>query len=327
MSALLEVEELRVHFTTDQGIARAVDGVSFSLSPGETLCIVGESGCGKSVTALSIMGLVARPPGEAPDAITVRRPRPARARRTTRCADLRGDRLAMIFQEPMTAAQSGVHDRLAAHRGADPPPRHEQRRRRGRRAIEMLKRVRIPARGGSHRRVSAPAVRRHATARDDRDGAALPPALLIADEPTTALDVTIQAQMLDLMRALRAETRHCDHFDHARSRRRRRDGRSGCRHVRGADRRGGDRRGRFSMPQHPYTVGLLGAIPALEKRNARLPAIDGLVPAATAWPAGCRFAPRCPFADERCRREAPPLVEDRRARSRCWKVPLEQLAA
>jgi oligopeptide/dipeptide ABC transporter ATP-binding protein len=153
--------------------------------------------------------------------------------------------------------------------------------------------------------------------------------LLIADEPTTALDVTIQAQVLDLMRALSAETRTAIML---------------ITHDLGVVAEMADRvavmyageiveeatvAALFAMPQHPYTVGLLGAIPALGARKARgLTAIDGLVPSATAWPEGCRFAPRCPFADARCRRETPPAVRIADGHvSRCWKAPLEQLAA
>jgi peptide/nickel transport system ATP-binding protein len=154
------------------------------------------------------------------------------------------------------------------------------------------------------------------------------PALLIADEPTTALDVTIQAQVLDLMRALRAEMRTSILL---------------ITHDLGVVAEMADRvivmyagqvveegavEAIFSMPQHPYTVGLMGAVSSLERRRERLPAIDGLVPAATEMPSGCRFAARCPFADAQCTNQAPPLQEVSTGhRSRCWKVPLEQLAA
>jgi len=154
------------------------------------------------------------------------------------------------------------------------------------------------------------------------------PALLIADEPTTALDVTIQAQVLDLMRGLREETKTAIML---------------ITHDLGVVAEMADRvavmyageiveeatvAALFAMPQHPYTVGLLGAIPALGGRKARLTAIDGLVPSATAWPEGCRFAPRCPFADAQCRRQAPPAVTVGEGHvSRCWKAPLERLAA
>jgi len=326
VNALLEVEDLRVRFTTDQGVARAVDGVSFALSPGETLCLVGESGCGKSVTALSVMGLVACPPGEVTGRITFEG-RNLLALDADSLADLRGDRLAMIFQEPMTALNPAftigwqLAEVLIRHRGMG---RREARDA----ALAMLKRVRIPAAedrfdeyahrlsGGMRQRVMIAMA------------LLCSPALLIADEPTTALDVTIQAQVLDLMRGLREETKTAIML---------------ITHDLGVVAEMADRvavmyageiveeatvAALFAMPQHPYTVGLLGAIPALGGRKARLTAIDGLVPSATAWPEGCRFAPRCPFADAQCRRQAPPAVTVGEGHvSRCWKAPLERLAA
>ena len=326
MSALLSVENLRVRFRTDSGIAHAVEGVSFALDPGELLCIVGESGCGKSVTALSIMGLLARPPAELDGRIRFEG-RDLLGLPARELADLRGDRLAMIFQEPMTSLNpaftvgSQLAEVLIRHRGMRADAARDA-------AVEMLRHVRIPApeqridefphqlSGGMRQRVMIAMA------------LLCQPALLIADEPTTALDVTIQAQVLELMRALRAETRTAIVL---------------ITHDLGvvaemADRvlvmyagqvvEQGSVAQLFSMPQHPYTVGLLGAIPALGARRTRLAAIEGMVPAPDAQPPGCRFAPRCPFADERCRREVPPLAElDGGHRSRCWKVPLEQLAA
>ncbi len=326
MTPLLAVDDLRVVFASDHGPARAVDGVSFTVQPGETLCLVGESGCGKSVTALSIMGLVARPPAHVEGRIVfegrdlLRLPNRA-------LADLRGDRVAMVFQEPMTSLNpaftigSQLAEVLIRHRGMGAREAREA-------AIAMLRHVRIPAAetrvdefphrlsGGMRQRVMIAMA------------LLCQPALLIADEPTTALDVTIQAQVLDLMRALRSELKTAILL---------------ITHDLGVVAEMADRvlvmyAGQvveegpvdavFAMPQHPYTVGLMGAIPALSARRGRLAAIDGMVPAATAMPAGCRFAPRCPFADARCRRDAPAL-EDVGAghRSRCWKVPLQQLAA
>ena len=326
MSPLLEVEDLRVTFDTPRGAARAVDGVDFSLAAGETLCIVGESGCGKSVTALSIMGLVPSPPArvtgrvrfEGRDLVGL----PSRA-----LADLRGDRIAMIFQEPMTSLNPSftVGDQLTEvlrrHRGLDAAAARAA-------AIEMLRRVRIPA---PERRVDEYPHRLSGGMRQ-RVMIAMAllcaPALLIADEPTTALDVTIQAQVLALMRTLRTETGTSIVL---------------ITHDLGVVAEMADRvvvmyagqvveqapvAALFAMPQHPYTVGLMGAIPAIDAPRARLAAIDGMVPAATAMPEGCRFAERCPFADARCRAEAPPLAEVRAGHlSRCWKAPLEVLAA
>ncbi len=326
MEPLLRVEGLRVAFDTPRGRALAVDGVDFALGRGETLCIVGESGCGKSVTALSIMGLVPSPPATVSGRIAFEgRDLVGLSRREL--ADLRGDRLAMIFQEPMTSlnpaftvgAQLG--EVLVRHRGASAAAAREA-------AVAMLRRVRIPA---PEKRVDEHPHRMSGGMRQ-RVMIAMAllcePALLIADEPTTALDVTIQAQVLALMRGLRDETGTSIVL---------------ITHDLGVVAEMADRvvvmyagqvveqapvGALFAMPQHPYTVGLMGAIPSIDAPRARLAAIDGMVPAATAMPAGCRFAARCPFADGRCRAEAPPLAEVKPGHaSRCWKAPLETLAA
>ena len=325
MNKLLSVERLRVSFATDQGRALAVDGVSFAISAGETLGIVGESGCGKSVTALSIMGLIAHPPGETSGRVLFEG-RDLLGLDAKSLSDIRGDRLAMIFQEPMTALNPAftIGDQLCEvlirHRGVSRPDARAA-------AIAMLKRVHIPA---AERRIDDYAHRLSGGMRQ-RVMIAMAllctPALLIADEPTTALDVTIQAQVLSLMRELRAQTGTAIVL---------------ITHDLGIVAEMADRvlvmyageiveeagvAALFAMPQHPYTLGLLGAIPALGARMARLTAIDGLVPSATEIPAGCRFAARCPFADQHCRDAAPPLKLVRAGHaSRCWKAPLEQLA-
>jgi peptide/nickel transport system ATP-binding protein len=326
VTPLLEVEDLRVAFDTPRGTARAVDGVGFSLGRGETLCIVGESGCGKSVTALSIMGLVPSPPARVTGHIRFEgRDLVGLPRRDL--ADLRGDRLAMIFQEPMTSLNPAftvgrqLAEVLERHRGLDAAAARAA-------AIEMLRRVRIPA---PEKRVDEYPHRMSGGMRQ-RVMIAMAllcsPSLLIADEPTTALDVTIQAQVLALMRGLRDETGTSIVL---------------ITHDLGVVAEMADRvvvmyagqvveqapvAALFAMPQHPYTVGLMGAIPSIDAPRERLAAIDGMVPAATAMPAGCRFAERCPFADARCRAEAPPLAEVSPGHlSRCWKAPLETLAA
>jgi oligopeptide/dipeptide ABC transporter ATP-binding protein len=325
MKPLLEVDDLRVLFRTDHGPARAVDGVSFTLSAGETLCVVGESGCGKSVTALATMGLLPRASAQVGGRIAFEG-RDLLGLDPRSMADLRGDRLAMIFQEPMTSLNpaftvgSQLAEVLVRHRGATAKQAREQ-------VLQMLRQVRIPApekridefphrmSGGMRQRVMIAMA------------LLCQPALLIADEPTTALDVTIQAQVLDLMRALRAELGTAVLL---------------ITHDLGVVAEMADRvlvmyagqvveqapvREIFAMPQHPYTVGLMGAMPALAAAGARLAAIDGMVPAATAMPGGCRFAARCPFADAHCR-EMPPLQDlGAGRRSRCWKAPLESLAA
>jgi peptide/nickel transport system ATP-binding protein len=326
LDPLLRVEGLRVAFDTPRGRALAVDGVDFALGRGETLCIVGESGCGKSVTALSIMGLVPSPPATVSGRIAFEgRDLVGLSRRAL--ADLRGDRLAMIFQEPMTSLNPAftvgaqLAEVLVRHRGASAAAAREA-------AVEMLRRVRIPA---PEKRVDEHPHRMSGGMRQ-RVMIAMAllcePALLIADEPTTALDVTIQAQVLALMRGLRDETGTSIVL---------------ITHDLGVVAEMADRvvvmyagqvveqapvGALFAMPQHPYTVGLMGAIPSIDAPRARLAAIDGMVPAATAMPAGCRFAARCPFADARCRAEAPPLAEVEPGHaSRCWKAPMQALAA
>ncbi len=326
MTPLLEVDDLRVAFATPRGPAHAVDGVSLAVEAGQTLCVVGESGSGKSVTALAIMGLLASPPATVAGRIRFEgRDLVGLAPRAL--ADLRGDRLAMIFQEPMTSLNpaftvgSQLAEVLVRHRGMGAQAARDA-------SVEMLRTVRIPA---PERRVDDFPHRMSGGMRQ-RVMIAMAllckPALLIADEPTTALDVTIQAQVLALMRGLGRETGTSIVL---------------ITHDLGVVAQMADRvavmyagqvveqapvEALFRMPQHPYTVGLMGAIPSVAAPRARLAAIEGMVPAATAMPAGCRFASRCPFADAHCRAEAPPLreVEPGHA-SRCWRAPLEALAA
>jgi peptide/nickel transport system ATP-binding protein len=324
---LLEIANLKVVFHGDRGrTTRAVDAVDLSLAPGATLGIVGESGCGKSVTSLAVMGLL--PKATAEISGTVRfdgidllgLPEPE-------LSDLRGNRLAMIFQEPMTSLNPSytigeqIIETIVRHRGVS------RRKARGR-AVDMLRRVHIPS--PEHRIDDYP----HKLSGGMRQRAmiamalACDPLLLIADEPTTALDVTIQAQILDLMRECRRSSRTaiilishdlgvvaeiCDEVA-----------------VMYAgeivERAGVD--ALFERPEHPYTVGLVGSIPRLDRRPDVLASIEGMVPDMTEPPPGCRFAPRCPFADQRCHSERPPIVQlDRNRWSRCFYAPLEQLAA
>ncbi len=320
-SALLEVRGLRTSFAVEGRELVAVDGVSFDLRPGRTLAIVGESGCGKSVTALSIMGLVGAPGRvqgeivfEGADLMNLS---PAEMR------ELRGNRLSMIFQEPMTSLNPAftvgeqIAEVLLRHRAVS---REEARAR----TIDLLRQVHVPSpesrfadyphrlSGGMRQRVMIAMA------------LACRPKLLIADEPTTALDVTIQAQILDLMRALREETGTAiiiithdlgvvaELADEV----------AVMYAGRIVERAGVARL--FAQPQHPYTVGLLGSIPRLDLDQPRLPAIEGLVPNPLDPIAGCRFHPRCPFAIPRCRAESPPLaaVVDQHA-SACWRAPLD----
>jgi oligopeptide/dipeptide ABC transporter ATP-binding protein len=301
---------------------RAVDGVDLRLERGRTLGIVGESGCGKSVTALSIMGLVPQPPGRIPAGEVLFEGEDLLKLPPARLRDLRGDQLSMIFQEPMTSLNPAfpvgaqISEAIVRHRDVSAAEARAQ-------AIEMLRRVRMPSperraddyphqlSGGMRQRVMI--------------GMALAcnPKLLIADEPTTALDVTIQAQILELMRALRAELGTAIIL---------------ITHDLGVIAELADDvivmyAGQviercavprlFAEPQHPYTIGLLGSIPRLHLEQERLSAIEGFVPDAAAMPQGCRFHPRCPFSVEKCRKEAPPLAEITKNHFvSCWMAPL-----
>jgi peptide/nickel transport system ATP-binding protein len=323
MSALLEVDGLRTSFSVEAGKFFAVDGVSFALGAGRTLGLVGESGCGKSVTALSIMGLVPSPAGRIAggeirfDGVDLRRLSAAQMR------ELRGDRISMIFQEPMTSLNPAftigeqIVEGIMRHRSLS-------REAAKARTIEMLRHVQIPS---AERRFDDYPHRLSGGMRQRAMIAmalACEPKLLIADEPTTALDVTIQAQILDLMRALREETGAAIIL---------------ITHDLGvvaelADEVAVMYAGRivehagvgalFARPQHPYTIGLLGSIPRLDLEQERLPAIEGLVPNPLEPIAGCRFHPRCPFAIEQCRREDPPALPMGDGHfAACWRAPLD----
>jgi len=324
MSALLDVRALKTFFQVEGGEFPAVDGISFSIDPGRTLGIVGESGCGKSVTALSIMGLVPRPPGRIAggeilfDGVDLLRLSTAALR------ELRGDRISMIFQEPMTSLNpvltvgEQIVEGILRHRTISRDAAKEL-------AIEMLRMVHISSpeqRFGDYpHRLSGGMRQRVMVAM----ALACKPKLLIADEPTTALDVTIQAQILDLMRTLREETGTAIIL---------------ITHDLGVVAELADDvvvmyAGRiveratvaalFAEPQHPYTVGLLGSIPRLDIEQDRLAAIEGQVPNPLAPVTGCRFHPRCPFVIERCRHEDPPLFDLGNGHgSACWRAPLQE---
>jgi oligopeptide/dipeptide ABC transporter ATP-binding protein len=329
---LLRVRDLQTYFVSEygSGTARAVDGVSFDVYPGETLGLVGESGCGKTVTSLSILRLIPEPPGHIrPGSLIEFAGRNLLTLEARDLRAIRGNEIAMVFQEPLTSLNPvlTVGDQIAE--AAIVHQRLSRRAARAR-AIEMLKLVGIPdpaqrvdhyphqMSGGMRQRVMiAMALVCH-------------PKLLIADEPTTALDVTIQAQILELLERLQAEFHMAVML---------------ITHDLGIVAGSADRvvvmyAGQvveaaptpelFARPLHPYTEGLLASVPRVEgtaaRPRGRLRSIPGQVPAATAWPAGCRFHPRCPYAWERCRTEEPPLLDaaagaagsDRVAR--CWLV-------
>lgn len=319
---LLEVTDLQIGF---RGIQRPlISGLNFSLSAGETLCLVGESGCGKSLSALALMGLLSTPV-ELRGGQARFQGNDLLAMRLTELQAVRGGQMAMIFQEPMTSLNPAlsigeqIAESVRQHRGVD------QRAAKAR-ALEMLERVRIPAAqrrldeyphelsGGMRQR----AMIAMALAND--------PALLIADEPTTALDVTIQAQILELMQNLQAETGA---------------GLILITHDLGvvaemADRvavmyagevvEAGPATSIFEDPQHAYTIGLMGSIPALGEREAALLTIPGVVPSPERLPDGCRFAARCPFATQTCTDIPKPRELTSQHWVACHHAPLDELA-
>ena len=323
---LLRVRDLRTYFVAAQGAgtARAVDGVSFDVLPGETLGIVGESGCGKTVTSLSILRLIPEPPGHIrPGSVIEFEGRNLLTLSPPELRAIRGNRIAMVFQEPMTSLNPvfTIGDQIAevaiVHEGVSRAAARE-------RAIAMLRLVGIAdpeqrvddyphqLSGGMCQRVMiAMALICH-------------PALLIADEPTTALDVTVQAQILELLERLQQELGMAVIL---------------ITHDLGIVAGAADRvvvmyAGQvvetaptptlFAHPLHPYTAGLLASIPRIDaaRGDGRLHSIAGSVPAATAWPAGCRFHPRCPHAWDRCKSEEPSLLEgpEPGQSARCWLV-------
>jgi oligopeptide/dipeptide ABC transporter ATP-binding protein len=313
---VLQVDDLQTHFFTPSGVVRAVDGVSYSVNSGETLGVVGESGCGKSVTALSILRLVASPPGrivggtirfEGTDLLSLRE---------TEMERIRGNDISMIFQEPMTSLNPlltvgrQIAEAIELHQGVS-----RQEAQQG--AVEMLRRVHIPE---AERRAHAYP---HQMSGGMRQRVMIAmalscnPKVLIADEPTTALDVTIQAQILDLMRELQERLGTAIVL---------------ITHDMGVVAENADRvvvmyAGRkveeasakdlFETPGHPYTLGLLGSIPRLDDaahatgRRPRLSEIRGMVPSLFDLPRGCSFAPRCGLATDECRSTYPPLTEHR----------------
>ncbi len=320
---LLEVKDLKTVFHSEQGVVKAVDGVSFSLGAGETLGIVGESGCGKSVTALSIMQLVPQPPARIADGQIVYKSEDLLTLPAGRMRKIRGKEIAMVFQEPMTSLNPlftigrQISEAVALHEGTS-------RREAMARAVEMLRVVGLPVpekrvrdyphqlSGGMRQRVMIAMA------------LSCNPSILIADEPTTALDVTVQAQILrliaDLQERLEMSVMLITHdlgivaqmtkrvmvmymgtvFEEA------------------------DVESLFKRPLHPYTQGLLSSRPVYFKdvgRKKRLQEIKGSVGSLVSPPTGCYFSPRCPFAKPICREEKPKLTHAEQGHAvRCWQV-------
>ncbi len=323
-SKLIELRDLKTYFYTEDGVVKAVDGVSFSIEKQKTLGVVGESGCGKSVTALSIMGLIPMPPGKILGGsiiyhrngqeidLTKLDPKGKQYR------EIRGNEIAMIFQEPMTSLNpvytigNQIMEAIILHQKVG---KREARAR----AIEMLKAVGIPS---PEQRIDEYP---HQLSGGMRQRAMIAmalscnPSLLIADEPTTALDVTIQAQILDLIRKLQSEFHMALMM---------------ITHNLGVIAEMADDvvimymgkvveeapvRDIYHNPTHPYTIGLMESIPALTRKKERLKPIKGMVPDPYNLPKGCPFEPRCPEAMEICREQMPELKEVRpKHRVACW---------
>jgi oligopeptide/dipeptide ABC transporter ATP-binding protein len=321
---ILEIDRLKTHFFTRDGVIRAVDGVSFAVYPGETLGIVGESGCGKSMTALSVLRLIPRP-GRIVEGEIRLAGQNLLALPEAQMRAIRGNEISMIFQEPMTSLNpvltvgGQIAETLMLHQDLSKKAAHE-------RAVEMLRLVRIPEAerraqeypfqlsGGMRQRVMIAMA------------LSCNPKVLLADEPTTALDVTIQAQILHLMLDLKerlgtaivlithdlgviAETAQRAVVMYA-----------------GSKVEEASVEALFERPRHPYTLGLMKSVPRLDKaaldiRRQRLAEIPGMVPALKKVPVGCVFAPRCAFAAERCHREMPRLEQHAPGHwSACWEA-------
>jgi len=319
MATLLQVKDLRTHFFTDEGVVRAVDGISYDVQEGETMGLVGESGCGKSVSALSILRLIPSPPGkivggevwfDGQDLLKVDE---------DEIRHVRGNRIAMIFQEPMTSLNPvltigrQITEALELHLKMN-------RNAANHRAVELLELVGIPEAhtrlndyphqfsGGMRQRVMIAMA------------LSCNPKLLLADEPTTALDVTIQAQILEIMARLSSEfgtaviiithnlgvvARYANRVNVM---------------YAGKIVESGSAREIYGRPRHPYTLGLLRSVPRLdEARRDKLVPIEGLPPDLANIPPGCSFYPRCSYRIDRCRQEEPPLMlVDAKHYAACW---------
>lgn len=318
MENLLEVKNLKTYFYTEDGVVPAVDGVDFSLKPGETLGIVGESGCGKSVTAISILKLIPNPPGKIVDGEILFEGKDLVKTSESDMQHIRGNDIAMIFQEPMTSLNPvftigrQIGEAIMLHQHLDKKETREK-------SIEMLKLVGIP------RAEQVVDEYPHQFSGGMRQRAMIAmalscnPKLLIADEPTTALDVTIQAQIIELMRDIKEKLKTSIML---------------ITHDLGVIAEMADQvivmyAGKvmeeanvmdlFREPRHPYTIGLMRSKPSLGGHGGKLDVIQGAVPNPLAMPKGCPFNPRCPHAMEICRNEMPILKKfDDGRKVRCW---------
>ncbi|GAA4070325.1 ABC transporter ATP-binding protein [Streptomyces hundungensis] len=322
---LLEVRDLQVEFKTRDGVAKAVNGVNYSVEAGETLAVLGESGSGKSVTAQAVMGILDMPPGRIAGGEILFQGRDLLKLKEDERRKVRGSEMAMIFQDalsslnPVLSVGDQLSEMFTVHRGMS--------RKDGRaKAVELMDRVRIPAakeRVGQYPHQFSGGMRQRIMI---AMALALEPSLIIADEPTTALDVTVQAQVMDLLAELQRELNM---------------GLILITHDLGvvadvADKIAVMYAGRiveqapvhdiYKAPAHPYTKGLLESIPRLDQKGRELYAIKGLPPNLMHIPPGCAFNPRCPMARDVCRSEVPPLFDvapDRQSACFFWKETLD----
>ncbi len=320
MATLLQVNDLRTHFFTYEGVVKAVDGVTYDLEEGETLGLVGESGCGKSVSALSVMRLVPDPPGKIVNGEIIFEGEDILKVAMEDMRRIRGAKISMVFQEPMTSlnpvltVEKQICEALQLHKGM---ARQESRRE----AIDLLGRVGIP---DPERRIR-PYPHQFSGGMRQRVMIAMAlscnPKLIIADEPTTALDVTIQAQILELMKSLTTEfgvalivithnlgvvARYADRVNIM---------------YAGKIIERGSAKEIYANPRHPYTVGLLRSVPRLDQpRRSRLDPIEGQPPDLVHLPEGCAFRERCRWAVERCATDTPELTLTSEGHwSACWQ--------
>ncbi len=308
MGALLQVKDLRTYFFTQDGVTKAVDGISYDVAEGETVGLVGESGCGKSASARSLLRLIPSPPGKIVGGEIIFEGQDLLKVSEERIRQVRGNRIAMIFQEPMTSLNPVL---TVGRQVSEPMEVHRKIKKRAalQESIKLLDLVQIP---DSERRVEeyphhfSGGMRQRAMI---AMALACDPKLLIADEPTTAVDVTTQAQLLDMMKRLTQDSGTALLL---------------ITHNLGVVARYADRvnvmyagrivekataRDLYRDPGHPYTIGLLGSVPRLDQKlKEKLVPIDGFPPDLTHLPSGCAFHPRCAYAIDRCREETPVLT-------------------
>jgi peptide/nickel transport system ATP-binding protein len=316
---ILQVKDLKTYFFTENGIVKAVDGVDFEVNQGETLGLVGESGCGKSVTAFSTMRLLDYP-GKIVGGQVFFKGEDLLKKSEKQMRQIRGKDISLIFQEPMTSLNPVLTIGFQITEALEVHFKMEKKKSR-KRAIELLEKVGIPIpeqRIDEYPHQLSGGMRQRAMI---AMALACDPALLIADEPTTSLDVTIQAQILELMKSLLEQYNSSMIM---------------ITHDLGVIAEVADRiavmyagkiveyattRSIFYSPLHPYTFGLLTSIPRLDMEIEKLESIPGVVPDPLHFPEGCKFHPRCTFATEKCRKEEPPLVEIEKNHSvRCWHI-------